>query len=50
MLGRRGLAWSMAGAGLRYLSPRFHPWKRDNRETMQHWLAAHQSRLRPLKG
>ena len=36
--GRRGLAWSLVGPGLAYLSPRFHPWKHDNRALLQTWL------------
>jgi predicted metal-dependent hydrolase len=44
-----GTAWVVAGAILRYLSPWFHPWKRDNRATMQVWLDANAEHLRPVR-
>ena len=49
LAGRRGIAWTVLAAGMRYLAPGFHPWNQDNRDRMQHWLAAHQSSLRPVK-
>jgi predicted metal-dependent hydrolase len=48
MAGVHGIGWYVVGAWLRYLSPGFHPWNHDNRQMMQHWLAAHQSSLRPV--
>ncbi|MCA1246960.1 metal-dependent hydrolase [Massilia sp. MS-15] len=36
--GRRGLAWHMAGPVLQYCSPRFHPWRHDNRGLVRMWL------------
>jgi predicted metal-dependent hydrolase len=48
MIGPGGVGWPMAGAILRYLNPWFHPWKQDNRATMQAWLEANASRLRPV--
>jgi uncharacterized protein len=34
------------GAALSYMSPSFHPWRRDNRAQMQAWLKANEGRLR----
>lgn len=48
MAGVHGIGWYVLGALLRYMSPWFHPWNHDNRQKMQHWLAAHQSSLRPV--
>jgi predicted metal-dependent hydrolase len=44
--GRRGVGWHLVGHGLRYLSPRFHPWRQDNRGKLNAWLSANQARLR----
>ena len=46
--GRRGVGWHLLGHGYRYLSPGFHPWKQDNRDRMQAWLAANQAQLREV--
>lgn len=42
-LGPMGFAF---GSMLHYLSPRFHPWQRDNRAQMEAWLRDHAARLR----
>jgi uncharacterized protein len=34
------------GSALHYLSPRFHPWRRDNRAHMEAWLRTNAARLR----
>lgn len=44
--GRSGIAWHVFGYGLRYLSPRFHPWDQDNRSILQAWLSVNKTRLR----
>ena len=44
-----GVAWPMAGAFVRYLSPWFHPWKQDNRALMQAWLDANAGQLRAVR-
>lgn len=44
-----GVAWPMAGAILRYLSPWFHPSNHDNRALMQAWLDAHAGQLRTVR-
>lgn len=43
--GVSGIAWHLLGHGVRYLSPRFHPWTQDNRSKLQSWLSANQFRL-----
>lgn len=48
--GPGGVGWPMAGAIVRYLNPRFHPWQHDNRAAMQAWLEANAARLRPARG
>ncbi len=44
-LGPIGFAF---GSALHYLSPRFHPWHRDNRAHMEAWLHNNAARLRVL--
>jgi predicted metal-dependent hydrolase len=44
--GRAGIARFLLRDGLRYLSPRFHPWDRQNRDRLEAWLAANRHRLR----
>lgn len=44
--GRTGVAWHLFFHGIAYLSPWFHPWNQDNRNKLNKWLSANQSRLR----
>lgn len=46
--GRRGLAWSLLGPGLHYLSPRFHPWQHDNRALLRMWLEHNEAAYRTI--
>jgi predicted metal-dependent hydrolase len=46
--GRRGLAWSLLKPGLSYLSPRFHPWRHDNRALLQMWLERNDDAYRTI--
>ena len=46
--GPSGIAWHLLGHGVRYLSPRFHPWDQDNRSKLHAWLSANQDRLRKI--
>lgn len=46
--GKSGIFWHLLVQGLRYLSPRFHPWDQDNRSHLQAWLSANQLRLRNI--
>jgi predicted metal-dependent hydrolase len=46
--GHSGVGWYLIRDGLRYLSPRFHPWNQENRIKMQSWLAANQAKLREV--
>ena len=39
LFGRKGMATALLPTFLEYFSPRFHPWKRDNSESVQHWLS-----------
>jgi uncharacterized protein len=48
--GRRGLAWTLLGPGLGYLSPRFHPWRHDNRALLRTWLERNDDSVRPIGG
>jgi uncharacterized protein len=45
LFGRRGLVTGLLPAFFEYLSPRFHPWKRDNSASIQNWLAEHRDYL-----
>lgn len=36
------------GSVIHYLSPTFHPWKRDNRAQMENWLRVNASRLKEV--
>lgn len=44
--GASGVAWHLLWHGLRYFSPRFHPWNHNNRESLHSWLSNNQIRLR----
>jgi predicted metal-dependent hydrolase len=46
--GRRAVGWHLCAYGIQYLSPHFHPWRRDNREKLREWLSANHTRLRQL--
>jgi predicted metal-dependent hydrolase len=47
LFGRRGLVTGLLPAFFEYLSPRFHPWKRDNSASIVSWLATNQSYVEP---
>lgn len=46
--GWRGLAWSLWTPGLAYLSPRFHPWRHDNRALLRTWLESNEDSVRAI--
>jgi predicted metal-dependent hydrolase len=46
--GRRGLAWSLFKPSIGYLSPRFHPWRHDNRALLQMWLESNDDTYREI--
>jgi predicted metal-dependent hydrolase len=46
--GRQGLVWRLLGPGLHYLSPRFHPWQRDNRALLHMWLERNGDAVRAI--
>ncbi len=46
--GRCGVVWHLIWHGLPYLSPRFHPWRQDNRAELTAWLSAHEAQLRAV--
>jgi predicted metal-dependent hydrolase len=47
--GRKGMAWTMAPAVLRYLSPRFHPWQHDNHDLIRMWLERNGATYRAIR-
>ncbi len=47
--GRSGLAWHLAKPVLAYLSPRFHPWRHDNRKLIEDWLQDNSAFWRPVR-
>jgi uncharacterized protein len=47
--GRSGLAWHLAKPVLAYLSPRFHPWRHDNRKLIEDWLQDNSASWRPVR-
>jgi len=46
--GGSGVGWHLLWHGSRYLSPLFHPWQQDNRQKLEQWLAANNTRLREI--
>ena len=46
--GWRGMAWSLLKPGLGYLSPRFHPWRHDNRVLLRTWLESNEDSVRAI--
>lgn len=46
--GRIGVGWHLLFYGLKYLSPRFHPWDHDNKQLIAEWLIKNKSRLREI--
>lgn len=46
--GWRGMAWSLLKPGLGYLSPRFHPWRHDNRALLRTWLDSNEDSVRAI--
>lgn len=44
--GGNGVGWHFIGYGPRYLSPRFHPSRQDNRDKLHAWLTANHVYLR----
>jgi predicted metal-dependent hydrolase len=46
--GRRGLFWHLLWPTLQYLSPKFHPWRHDNRHLVDLWLRSNDSAYRAI--
>lgn len=46
--GRHGVGWHVLTHGLKYLSPRFHPWQQDNRDLLKTWLIRNHSQLKEV--
>jgi predicted metal-dependent hydrolase len=46
--GRRGLFWQLLLPTLQYLSPKFHPWRHDNRHLVDLWLNSNEGAYRAI--
>ena len=46
--GGKGVGWNILFYGPRYLSPVFHPWKKNNKHLLDSWLIRNDDHLRKL--
>ncbi len=46
--GKNGFMWHLAKDGIKYLSPKFHPWNHDNRSKTTQWLMINKDKLKEV--